>query len=343
MKIIIDIGHPGHVHLFKHLARLLIKDGAEVLFTTRSKEFEIELLRAEGFNFMSFGKHYKSLWGKIWGLFKFDLKMLAAALHFKPDLFISHGSVYAAHAAFFWRKKHLSLEDTGNMEQIVLYRPFTDVILTPQVLPEELGPKQIRYEGYHEIAYLHSDFFTPDPEVFSWLGLEEGEKYAIIRFVSWNATHDIGHKGLSNEDKVKLVGKLSARMKVFITSEADLPDELKPYLIRIAPEKLHHALNYAAIVVSEGATIASEAGVLGTPTVYINSISRSYCLDQEKYGLVFNTSESGKVFDLVDNILEQDREEFRRRRIRLLNDKVNVTRYLYDFIGKRYLEKGTPV
>jgi uncharacterized protein len=340
MKIIIDVGHPGHVHLFKHLARLLIKNGAEVLFTARDKEFELELLRAEGFRFKSFGKHYKSLSGKIWGMIKFDFLMMVTALRFKPDLFISHGSIYAAHAAFFFGKKHLSLEDTGNMEQIVLYRPFTDVILTPKVLPADLGPKQIRYEGYHEIAYLHPEFFTPDPGVFSWLGLEEGEKYAVFRFISWNATHDIGHKGLSREDKVKLVEKLSARMKVFITSEADLPHELKPYLIRIAPEKLHHALNYAAIVVSEGGTTASEAGVLGTPTVQINSMPYSYCLDQEKYGLIFNTSESGKVFDLVDNILEQDREEFRRRRIKLLNDKVNVTRYLYDFIVERYFKKG---
>lgn len=338
MRIIIDIGHPGHVHLFKNLAHLLIKEGAEILFTVRDKEFELELLSAEGFRFKNFGKHYSSLTGKIWGLVKFDFMMFTTALKFKPDLFISHGSIYAAHAAFLTGKKHLSLEDSGNMEQIVIYRPFTDVILTPDVLPEKLGPKQIRYKGYHEIAYLHPDFFTPDPRVYNWLGLNDGEKYAIIRFVSWNATHDVGHKGLSNEDKAKLVERLSKEMRVFITSEAALPKELQPYQIKIAPERLHDALNYASIVVSEGATIASEAGVLGTPTIYINTIPRSYCLDQEKYGLVFNTSESNKVFALVEEILKQDRQEFRNRSKALLQDKTNVTQYLYDFINERYLE-----
>ncbi len=339
MKILFDIGHPGHVHLFKNLAHHFKEDGAEVLFTARDKEFELELLQAEGFNFQSFGKHYNKKLGKIWGLFKFDLKMVLAVLKFKPDLLISHGSIYAAHAAFLTGRKHMALEDSGNMEQIVLYRPFTDVILTPQVLPEELGKKQIRYEGYHEIAYLHPDYFTPDPELYSWLGLERGEQFAIIRFVSWNATHDIGHKGLSDTDKIELVDKLSEKMKVFITSEAKLPARLKPYQIRIAPERLHDALYYADIVVSEGATIASEAGVLGTPTIYINTIPRSYCLDQEKYGLVFNTSESGKVFAKVDEILSQDRQEFRTRKKKLLSEKVNVTRYLYDFIKERYPEK----
>ena len=339
MRILFDIGHPGHVHLFKHLAHLLQKDGAEVLFTARDKEFELDLLRAEHFRFKNFGKHYKSLSGKIWGLAKFDLQMVWTCLQFKPDLLVSHGSIYAAHAAFLLGKKHLSLEDSGNMEQIVLYRPFTDVILTPDVLPEELGPKQIRYPGYHEIAYLHPQFFTPSPQVYGWLGLNKGERYAIVRLVSWNATHDAGHKGLSNDDKIRLVRKLSQQMKVFITSEKELSPELKHHQIKIAPEKIHHALAFADLVISEGATIASEAGVLGTPTIYINSIARSYCQDQEKYGLVYNTSDSDKVMTLVDNILKQDRESFRERSRRLLADKVNVTQFLYDFIQKNYVKQ----
>ena len=245
MRIIFDIGHPGHVHLFKHLAHLLEKDGAEVLFTARDKEFEIDLLRAEGFRFKNFGKHYKSLWGKLWGLLKFDIQMFFTGLAFKPDLFVSHGSIYAAHAAFLLGKKHLSLEDSGNMEQIVLYRPFTDAILTPDVLPEELGPKQIRYNGYHEIAYLHPQFFQPNPQVYGWLGLNKGERFAIVRLVSWNATHDAGHKGLSNEDKSKLVRKLSKQMRVFITSEKELSPELKPMQIKIAPERLHRPSKHA--------------------------------------------------------------------------------------------------
>ena len=336
MRILFDIGHPGHVHLFKNLAHLLRQDGDDILFTARDKEFELQLLQAEGLPYRNFGKHYKSLSGKLWGLLKFDLQMLRTALSFRPDLFVSHGSIYAAHAAFLLGKKHLSLEDSGNMEQIRLYRPFTDVILTPEVLPEELGAKQIRYQGYHEIAYLHPDFFTPDPGICSDLGLAQGDPYAIIRLVSWNATHDAGHRGLSNRDKIELVRRLSGRMRVFITSEAALPPELQPFQIRIAPEKLHHALYFAGIVVSEGATIASEAGVLGTPCIYINSITRSYCQDQEKYGLVFNTTRSEDVFGLVEKILPQDREAFREKRRRLLDDKINVTRYLYDFIRRRY-------
>lgn len=340
IRVIIDVGHPGDFHLFKNLAHLLNKNGAKVLFTTRQKEFEVDLLRSENLAYKCFGKHYTSISGKLWGLVKFNAKMLSTALKFKPDLFISHGSVYAAHTSFLLGKKHLAVEDTGNMEQIVLYRPFTDAILTPDVLPQELGPKQVRYKGYHEIAYLHPHHFTPDPNIYKKLGLQENEPYAIVRFVSWNATHDIGRRGISNEDKIKLVKKLKEKMRVFITSEAELTEDLKPYRFKIGPEKLHHALYYASIVVSEGATVASEAGVLGTPAIYINPIPISYCQEQEEYGLVFNTTDSERMFTLVDEILNQDRHSFRQKSKKLLSEKINVTQYLYDFIVKKYMKTG---
>ncbi|TNE47347.1 MAG: DUF354 domain-containing protein [Bacteroidetes bacterium] len=340
MRIIIDIGHPGHVHLFKHVAHLLIRDGAEVLFTARDKEFELDLLKAEGFTYMNFGRHYRSLAGKILGMAKFDTQMLLTGLLFKPDLFMSHGSIYAAHAAWMLGKKHLSLEDTGNMEQVRLYRPFTDAILTPDLLPGDLGAKQIRYKGYHEIAYLHPEFFTPDPSIYSWLGLQEGDPFAIIRFISWNATHDVGHKGISNDDKVKLVQQLSKKMKVFITSETGLSEELRPFRFKIPPDKFHHALNYASLVVSEGTTTATEAGLLGTPCVYISTLEDVNCQEMEEYDLVFNTTESAKVFQLVEDILGRDKEHYIQKSREFLQTKVNVTRYLYDFIQERYGKSG---
>ncbi len=339
MRVIFDVGHPGDFHALKNLGLALKEMGVEVLFTTREKEFEIELIKAAGFKYKSFGKHYKTIRGKIFGLLKFDLQMIWTALRFRPDLFISHGSIYASHAGFLLRKKHMSLEDTGNMEQIRLYKPFADVILTPEVLPIDLGSKQIRYNGYHEIAYLHPDTFKPDPSVYQLLGLAEGEPYAILRFVSWNASHDGGHKGISAADKGKLVELLGQRVKVFISSEADLPEHLQAYAYRVAPEKLHDALYYASIVVSEGATVASEAGVLGTPAIYINTIPISYCIDQENYGLVYNTTDSVKVFQLIEEILQLDRAEFRRRREQLLNDKIDVNKFFVNFIQERYMKQ----
>ncbi len=337
-RVLFDIGHPAHVHLFKHLARLLMADGARVLFTVRRKEFEIELLEKEGFEYVCFGNHYRSLIGKVWGMFRYDLQMIMTGWKFKPDLIVGHGTIYGAHAAPFLGAKVLAIEDTGNMEQVRLYRPFTDVILTPQVLDKELGPKQQRYNSYHELAYLHPEFYEPDPSILEWLEVKPGEPYAIIRFISWEATHDVGHKGLSASDKVELVRNLSKRMRVFITSERAVTEDLQPHCLKIPPDKFHHALYYASLVVTEGTTTGTEAGILGTPVIYISTFADPNLKEMEGFGLVHNTAESGAVFSAVETTLNEDRQVYRERAAHFVSTKLNATRFYHEFIRERYME-----
>jgi len=343
MRIIIDVGHPGHVHLFRPFAREMQNKGHKILFTCRQKEFETELLKAAGFSYKSFGKHFRSKNGKIWGLVKFNIQMLFTAIKFNPSVFISHGSIYAAQVAWLLDKKHISLEDSGNMEQIRLYRPFTKVILTPDVLPEELGKKQIRYKGYHELAYLHTSNFSPQLNIKQELDLALEDEYCILRFVSWQATHDVGHQGFSAEQKSELIAFiLDKGYKVLITSEAKLPIEMQQYQIILHPAQLHYALAAAKIVISEGATIASEAGVLGVPTIYVNSIVRSYNEDQQRFGTVFNYRSGEGVIDKLSELLE-DKEinkKTKQGRLEILKEKIDVTAFLVWFV-ENYPESFT--
>ncbi len=334
MRLLIDIGHPGHVHLFRPMAQQLIEKGHKVLFTCRQKEFEMELLEAAGLDYVSFGKHFQTKTGKIYGLAKFNLKMLQNALKFKPDLFLSHGSLYAAQIAWLMQKPHVSMEDSGNWEQMRLYLPFTRHVLTPNELKEDLGPKQIRYLGYHELAYLHPDFFTPDENVYQLLGLTKGQPFALLRFVSWSATHDIGQGGLTMDAKLELIRVLEEKMKVFISAEGHLPEELKKYQIRIPPEKMHDVLSQATLFVGEGATMASESGVLGTPAIYVNSLERCYNEDQEKYGTVYNFRDSLGVIEKVKDLISDPelKKKTLKGREKMLKEKINVTRFLVWFM-----------
>ena len=45
------------------------------------------------------------------------------------------------------------------------------------------------------------------------LGVTKDEKYVIIRFVAWNASHDLGHKGISIENKINAVKEFSSMLK----------------------------------------------------------------------------------------------------------------------------------
>ena len=336
MRILIDIGHPGHVHLFKNFAWQMGKKGHEILFTVRDKEYEIYLLKTFGFKYISFGKHYKSNLGKIFGLIKFDLKMLRTALSYKPDLFLSHGSIYAAQIGGLLHIPHLSLEDTGNMEQINLYRPFTKVILTSTVFHKELGRKQIRYNGYHELAYLHPKIFSSDNSIRALLSLKSNERIFFLRFVSWNASHDFRQNGLTDKGKSEIVEKLLALGRVLISSEEDLPDEYKKYKFNLPPEKIHNVLAEVDLFVGEGATMASECAMLGTPAIYVNSMEAGTIDDHEKNGLLFHFRNFDGVLDKVSEILYNpySKKEYKEKRDKMLKDKINVTEFLIWFVEK---------
>jgi len=334
VKIIIDIGHPAHVHLFKNMAWKLLQKGHDVLFTLREKEFEIELLRSYGFQYKSFGKKHNSLPGKFIGLLKFDYLETITALKFKPDLFLSHGSIYAAHASAILRKPHIALEDTGNMEQIVLYRPFTRAIISPNIIGEELGPKHILYPGYHELAYLHPRYFTPDTSIYSLLKIPDHSPFAILRFISWNATHDIGKMGISSKLKKEIINHLSSRMKVFLSSEDQNSDEFSAYRINIPPERMHDALSCATLYIGEGTTMAAEAAIVGTPSFYVSNVRGQNCDDLEKYGLAFNFKNTDGLISKIDQVLNLPdlKKEWRARSEKMLKEKIDLTSFLCWFV-----------
>jgi uncharacterized protein len=57
MKLLIDIGHPAHVHLFRYFAKEMLQRNHKILFTCRDKEFEIDLLKKFNFDYINFGKN----------------------------------------------------------------------------------------------------------------------------------------------------------------------------------------------------------------------------------------------------------------------------------------------
>ena len=91
----------------------------------------------------------------------------------------------------------------------ILTYPFATQILTPKNFSKNLGPKHVRYNGLHELAYLHPNYFRPDSSILEILGVSKNQKYVLMRFVSWSASHDFGQGGLSLDDKRALVQKLS--------------------------------------------------------------------------------------------------------------------------------------
>jgi hypothetical protein len=335
MKILIDIGHPAHVHLFKNLGWQMQKKEHSFYFTVRKGEDEDILLKKFGFNYVLIGYRKKTKLGKLFGIIHFSIKIFINALKFRPDIFISHGSMYAGIAAYLLGKPHIALEDSGNMEQIKFSKPVSSIILSPNILPLNLGYKHLVYNGYHEIAYLHPKYFKANSNIIKEIGINQNDKFCILRFGSWKASHDIGHKGLTASQKSQIVKLLNKKdFKIIISSEANLPEEFKKYQIKLPPDKLHHIIAFADLIVSEGATIAAESGLLGVPTIYVNSIERCYNEDQEKYGTVFNFRSGNGVLEKIKEIINNKQFKYfaEMGSKKIFNDKIDVTAFFIWFI-----------
>jgi uncharacterized protein len=339
LKILIDINHPAHVHYFKNMIKIMKQKEHDFRVISRNKEIEHYLLDKYEIDYISRGIGKKSTLGKAFYFFYATYFLLKHVILFKPDVVISFGTPYPAIASWIMRKPHVSVNDTEHAKMHhLLTDPFSKTILTPSCYNIDLGPKQIRFEGYMELSYLNKKYYNEDKTVFDLLKIPEDSEYVIFRFVSWNAVHDQGHSGISLENKIRVVKKYSELCKVFISSEAELPAELEKYRIQIPPEKMHDVLNYATLFFGESATMASECACLGTPAIYLDNDGRGYTDEEETdYGLVFNFSESAddqvmaieKGFDLLIN--RNNNVSWKKNHKKLLDDKIDVTAFFIWF------------
>lgn len=338
MRILITIGHPGHVHFYKNFVWAAQKSGHEVAILAEKKDVSIALLENYNLEYrcISEQKHKGSLRFLDQSLHEFNAYKFAK--RFKPDIITGIGGTTAAHVAKILGCTSIIFTDTEHAKLAnAITFPFANAICTPSCYRDQLGERQVWYNGYHELAYLHPARFTPNPAILAELGLTEGDPFIIIRFVSWQANHDIGQHGI--RDKVGLVKALEEYGRVLITSEGALPEELQPYQIRVSPEKLHDLLYYATLYVGEGSTTASECAVLGTHAIYVNTLPLGYITEEdEKYHLVSDFSRRDCTTETVlaeaKRLLQNPnlRKEGKEKGENLVRDKIDVTAFMVWFI-----------
>jgi len=326
-RVIFDIGHPAQVHNFKHIYWELERRGWEGLFITKDKEICIYLLEKYKLPFKVLSKNRKGILKKILFLSKDMIRFYRILKRFRADIVINRISLHSTLVSKLTRTPQISIADTEKSLNLTF---LTDYIFTSTSFKNDFGKKHFRYRANIELFYLHKNWFKPNREIFNLLGVKKNEKYVIIRFVSWNAHHDIGQKGFSYSQKLQLVEELSKRVRVFISSEIPLPEELKEYQITIPPEKIHDALYFATLYIGEGGTMASESAVLGTPAIYVNSLNGAgVFLEEERakllYRIIDGTGAIKKAVEIIDN---ESKEIYLKRRDEYLKDKIDVTSYM---------------
>jgi len=340
MRIMIGMGHPKDVHFWKNIINNFVKGGHEIKILAWDKDVTLYLLNIYGYSYEILGRSCKYWVRKLYELLKSEHIAFKIANEFKPDILVGREPCFA-HVSKLIGKPFIAFSDTehSTLSHWLTY-PFSDVICTPSCFKKRVDPRRhITFNGYQELSYLHPKYFKPDQSVLDALGLSKEDRFFIIRFVSWEATHDIGKCGFA--DKEKFIRELEDHGRVYITSEGRTSKFLEKYRITIPPEKMHDILYYATLYIGEGATMASEAAVLGTPAIYVNTLKVGYLDELEKrYGLVFNfpggKTAQERAFSKAIELLEEKhlKSVWRKKKEKLLSEKVDVTKFVTELIEK---------
>ncbi len=342
MKVQFDLSHPAHVHLYRNLIQQLTAGGHEVLVTARDKEVTTQLLDAHGIAYEAVGAMQgEESMAKAW--IGRERRIIQLARKFRPDLLIGTLNPAVAHAAAIVRRPAIIFTDfePAAIRYPIAYwitRPFRPTFLLPTAVRHNYGRRSVKLPTFKELAYLHPNTFTPDAGVRQELGVG-AEPYAVLRFVAWKAHHDVGAQGLDAGRKAELAAEIAKRMRVFVSTEGPLPPELEQYRIPTPPERMHHVLAEASLLVCDSQTMATEAAILGTPVVRSNSFVGDTDMGnfhelENRYGLLHNLADPeaarAKALELADD--PGAKAEWLRRREQLLADKIDLTAFLAWFV-----------
>lgn len=337
MNVVVSIEHPAWAHQFRYIIKELQERGDNVTVLAVDKDGDLELLRTFGIQYIKMANSTgRNTLEKGWLFIKLCFTYAYQCKKAKADILIGRLSPMMSVAAFLTHRPHVLYDDSEVcILGVTLARMFSTKFITPLPFYKNIGKKQVRVPMYKELYYLDPKHFSPNKKVLKDVGFNPDERYVLVRFVAWQASHDFGRKGLNDEEKIEYIKELSQYAKVYISSEKALPSELEQYRVDIPYELIHHVLYYAQLVISDGATMASEAVALGTHAVRLCPIKCGTFIEQEeKYHLLkwFPGADREwfkKSLEYSKGLLTDDKlwEEGKKKREILLADVVDCNEF----------------
>jgi len=334
MKVLIDIVHPAHVHFFKFIIRDLKKNHHQVIITSRKKTITEKLLEEENIPYISLGG-YKSNLDKIIKTIPIIIKLIIILKHFKfgkKDYIMGISLVQAGIASKFVKSTCIGFTDTDFApEQFYISSFFSNFIFTPKWFPLKVyGAKHIKYEGCQEYTYLNTKYFKPNAEIIRKYGID-GKKYIVVRLINWDATHDIGKRGITDIDL--FLNKLSKKYDIVLTSEYPINNKWKKKLFKGNLRDFHQLLYFSVGYIGEAFTTAQEALVLGKPSVIINPIK---CLFFEilnpRNELCKKTNDFIEGINLLDSLVNLDLKRKEEMASKYCANFVDLNQFLHKFL-----------
>ena len=346
MKIGFHLSHPAQFHLFKNVIKNLNPNRNNLLITYNDKDVLEALVNQSGL--MRFSQKIVAIKNPNSSLklhmqfIQKNIGIFFVYLRFRPDVVVGTSIIISIIGKILGYSSIIFNEDDFDIIKRTadFGYPLADIIVCPSVCRTgRFESKCIRYNGYHELAYLNSKVFEPDKEIVEkYFSFQR--PFFIIRFAKLIAHHDQNIQGISADASHNIISILRPHGDVYISSERKLPEALEKYRLDIRAIDMHHLLYYSHLFIGDSQTMAAEAGVLGTPFIRFNDfVGKISYLDElenvYQLGFGFKTTEVDKLYEKIKELIEIPNLSilWRQRREKLLSEKIRFDTFASWFIG----------
>ncbi|MEM0468420.1 MAG: DUF354 domain-containing protein [Pyrobaculum sp.] len=275
-KFLFDALTPKQARLAAVLKNLGREKGVEIVITCREYFHLRDVLDFYNVEYNCFGGYGTTTYDKLIKGLERQIKLAEVAA--VVDGMLSFPSPDAARSLFGLGKPLIVLNDTPHAIHVnKLVIPLAEVLVVPQATPVEVWkpycPKRIvTFNSVFE--YLWTSRFKPQVEVVEKLGLRPGE-YVVFRPEESYASY---YKWKFEEVRHALVEAVRKEGYVVV----NIPRYIDQYIdgaLNITKAIDHLQLAYfSAGVISGGATMATEAALLGVPS--LSYFPESYYVDE---------------------------------------------------------------
>lgn len=339
-NILVELGHPAHVHFFRHPIQIWRNQGHHILIVTRDKEITHTLLDEIGLDYLPLSKQQTHVWTQGIELLIRWVRIFYIIKQQKIDAAISISGISTAVPACLAGIVSITDSDTedASLSNSIAFR-FSDIVLTPTTFLRQSEFKNITtYNSFHELAYLHPNRFSPDKRYLHEFQITENDKYIFIRLVKWKAIHDIHESGISEKHLRKIIALFTQKQyKVLVSSERTLSAEFAPYLVKGRFSHIFHVLAFSCGYIGESPTMAVETAILGRPAVLINSRIKylgNMIELEKKYGVLYNFEHYKAASDFIqhDFFSQELQEKVSKGQRWLLEEKLDISAWIAEFV-----------
>lgn len=342
MHVGVAARHPEHVRFFRYPIEELRADGIDVHVYAREHGPTVSLLDHYDLPHTVLAGEGITTTRLVAGHAVYELRLLAAARRANASVLTSIGGLSTTHLAPLVGAQSVAFVDwqPGAVDGMAIR--LADVASIPSFLDEtapglpSVRGRIVRYEGFHELSYLHPERFEPDPDVVRSLGIDPEAPLFVTGFtdptrrdgldrpVGTTIRETLSERGTvlgvhedvsggdpsaaddlpptddsmsvvdgtkSPDDETTLSTAESGSLSTPFTcdgysagrrSDGGRTTDESPLNIRtsdstvdqsltIPPAARPHVVAHADLCVGDSMTLATEAGLLGTPAVHLPS------------------------------------------------------------------------